>query len=61
MGAARGTLRPDPANIRKKGTGNPILVPKTEGKRQSFSSVNAERLLSRLGLGSQTLNAYYDL
>jgi len=30
MGAARGTLRPDPANIRKKGTGNPILVPKTE-------------------------------
>lgn len=32
MGAARGTLRPDPANIRKKGTGNPILVAKTQGK-----------------------------
>ena len=32
MGAARGTLRADQTNFRKKGTGNPVLIPKKEGK-----------------------------
>jgi len=30
MGAAKGTLRPDQTNFRKKGTGNPVLIPKKE-------------------------------
>ena len=32
MGAARGTLRADQTNFRKKGTGNPVLIAKKEGK-----------------------------
>ena len=32
MGAAKGTLRPDQTNFKKKGTGNPVLIPKKEGK-----------------------------
>ena len=32
MGAAKGTLRADQTNFRKKGTGNPVLIPKKEGK-----------------------------
>ena len=32
MGAAKGTLRPDQTNFRKKGTGNPVLIAKQEGK-----------------------------
>lgn len=32
MGAAKGTLRPDVTNFKKKGTGNPVLIPKKEGK-----------------------------
>lgn len=35
MGAAKGTLRPDVTNFKKKGTGNPVLISKKEGK-QSF-------------------------
>jgi len=30
MGAAKGTLRADQTNFRKKGTGNPVLIPKKE-------------------------------
>ena len=32
MGAAKGTLRPDQTNFRKKGTGNPVLIDKKSGK-----------------------------
>ena len=32
MGAAKGTLRADQTNFRKKGTGNPVLIAKKEGK-----------------------------
>lgn len=32
MGAAKGTLRPDLTNFKKRGTGNPVLIPKKEGK-----------------------------
>ena len=32
MGAAKGTLRADQTNFKKKGTGNPVLIPKKEGK-----------------------------
>lgn len=32
FGAAKGTLKPDTTMFRKKGTGNPVLIPKTEGK-----------------------------
>ena len=32
MGAAKGTLRPDQTAFRKKGTGNPVLINKKEGK-----------------------------
>ena len=32
MGAAKGTLRPDQTAFRKKGTGNPVLIDKKEGK-----------------------------
>lgn len=32
FGAAKGTLKPDTTVFRKKGTGNPVLIPKTEGK-----------------------------
>jgi hypothetical protein len=32
MGAAKGALKPDTTTFRKKGTGNPTLVDKTEGK-----------------------------
>ena len=32
FGAAKGTLRADQTNFRKKGTGNPVLIPKNEGK-----------------------------
>lgn len=35
MGAAKGTLRPDQTNFKKKGTGNPVLVPKKQGKSLS--------------------------
>ena len=35
MGAAKGTLRPDVTTFRKKGTGNPVLIPKKEGKSSS--------------------------
>ena len=31
MGAARGTMRADQTNFRKKGTGNPVLIDKKEG------------------------------
>lgn len=30
MGAAKGTLRPDVTGFRKRGTGNPVLVPKKQ-------------------------------
>jgi len=30
MGAAKGTLRPDQTNFKKKGTGNPVLIGKKE-------------------------------
>ena len=32
MGAAKGTLRADQTNFKKKGTGNPVLINKKEGK-----------------------------
>ena len=32
MGAAKGTLRADQTNFKKKGTGNPVLIAKKEGK-----------------------------
>ena len=32
MGAAKGAGKPDVTGFRKKGTGNPILVEKGEGK-----------------------------
>jgi len=32
MGAAKGTLRPDQTCFKKKGTGNPVLISKKEGK-----------------------------
>lgn len=42
MGAAKGTLRPDVTGFRKRGTGNPVLVPKKQGKMlvESFSFDN---------------------
>jgi hypothetical protein len=33
MGAAKGTLRPDVTIFRKRGTGNPVLISKKEGKQ----------------------------
>ena len=32
MGAAKGTLKPDVTGFRKKGTGNPVLIDKKQGK-----------------------------
>ena len=32
MGAAKGALKPDVTGFRKKGTGNPVLVEKAQGK-----------------------------
>ena len=32
MGAAKGTLRPDVTLFKKRGTGNPVLINKKEGK-----------------------------
>jgi len=52
MGAAKGTLRPDQTAFRKRGTGQPVLIPKKEGKlydkapRREISNVERERLLS---------------
>lgn len=37
MGAAKGTLRADQTNFKKKGTGNPVLIQKKEGKLQSLT------------------------
>ena len=34
MGAPKGALKPDTTGFRKKGTGNPVLIPKAEGKYQ---------------------------
>lgn len=33
FGAPNGTMRPNNQTWRKKGTGNPVLIPKTEGKQ----------------------------
>ena len=40
MGAAKGTLRPDVTNFKKKGTGNPVLIPKKEGKSPTRATSN---------------------
>ena len=32
MGAPKGAAKPDTTGFRKKGTGQPVLVPKSEGK-----------------------------
>ena len=32
MGAPKGAAKPDVTGFRKKGTGNPILIAKSEGK-----------------------------
>lgn len=37
MGAPKGALKPDTTMFRKKGTGQPVLIPKKEGKFCSFS------------------------
>ena len=37
MGAAKGTMRADQTNFKKKGTGNPVLIAKNQGKSQSDS------------------------
>lgn len=34
MGTAKGALKPDTTGFRKKGTGQPVLIPKAEGKYQ---------------------------
>ena len=34
MGAPKGALKPDTTGFRKKGTGNPVLIAKAEGKYQ---------------------------
>ena len=34
MGTAKGALKPDTTGFRKKGTGQPVLIPKSEGKYQ---------------------------
>ena len=34
MGAAKGALKPDTTGFRKKGTGQPVLIPKDQGKYQ---------------------------
>ena len=34
MGAPKGALKPDTTGFRKKATGNPVLIPKSEGKYQ---------------------------
>ena len=34
MGAPKGALKPDTTGFKKKGTGNPVLIPKAEGKYQ---------------------------
>lgn len=36
MGAPKGALKPDTTMFRKKNTGQPILIPKKEGKVKSF-------------------------
>ena len=50
MGAAKGTLKPDVTGFRKKGTGNPVLIAKKQGKiclnknHAKLSSFNVIRL-----------------
>ena len=41
FGAAKGTMRADQTNFRKKGTGQPVLVNKKEGKNRRFSSFHS--------------------
>ena len=36
FGAPKGALKPDTTMFKKKGTGNPVLIEKTEGKFQFF-------------------------
>jgi hypothetical protein len=37
FGAPKGALKPDTTSFKKKGTGNPVLIEKTEGKFQFLS------------------------
>ena len=39
LGQPKGTLKPDTTSFRKKNTGNPILMQKTEGKYWSVGSM----------------------
>ena len=36
MGAPKGALKPDTTGFRKKGTGQPVLIPKNEGKSRKM-------------------------
>ena len=56
MGAPKGALKPDTTGFRKKGTGQPTLVPKKEGKHcQSLRKYNELRVLNCRALLQSTL------
>ena len=50
MGAAKGTLKPDVTMFRKKGTGNPVLIQKDQGKLRVASPCIDMRLILLLAV-----------
>ena len=62
MGAPKGTLKKDTMNFTKKGTGNPVLVAKKEGKShsllQTLHSSITDRPLGRFSLSHDTRSVF---
>ena len=44
MGLPKGAAKPDVTGFRKKGTGQPVLIPKNEGKNHNLNSLLSWKL-----------------